>query len=62
MSKNKDNIQPHDYILIEHELLEMKYRDEGFSQEIAHNKTNKLYNYADGVNNYYNSLGGNLDD
>jgi len=40
------NIEPHDIILLEHELLELEYMLKGFSQEVAHRKAEEIYNYA----------------
>jgi hypothetical protein len=40
------SIEPHDIILLEHELLEREYMMKGFSQEVAHRKAEEKYNYA----------------
>lgn len=47
------NIQPHDITLIKHELTEQKLMKQGLSQNEAHRKAEKLYNYSDGVKKYY---------
>jgi hypothetical protein len=39
------DIQPHDIILLEHELLEIDYMEKGLSQSDAHELTNQKYNY-----------------
>jgi hypothetical protein len=39
-------IEPHDIILLEHELLEREYMLQGFSQDVAHRKAEEKYNYA----------------
>jgi hypothetical protein len=40
------NIEPHDIILLRHELLEYEYMSQGLSQEVAHRKTEETFNYA----------------
>ena len=57
MSK-RDEIQPHDLILIKHELSEIDLVNKGFSQEDAHTISNKLYNYAEACDAFYISLKG----
>lgn len=49
-------IQPHDIVLIKHELMEMELVAKGYSQEDAHNMTNKLYNYTEDSDAYYYEL------
>lgn len=49
-------IQPHDIVLIKHELMEMELVGKGYSQEDAHDMTNKLYNYAEASDAYYYEL------
>ena len=49
-------IQPHDIILIKHELMEMELVGKGYSQEDAHLITNKLYNYTEDSDTYYYEL------
>lgn len=49
-------IQPHDIVLIRHELMEMELVGKGYSQEDAHDMTNKLYNYGEASDAYYYEL------
>ncbi|MBQ9119248.1 MAG: hypothetical protein IJY09_04205 [Lachnospiraceae bacterium] len=49
-------IQPHDIVLIKHELMEMELVAKGYSQEDAHIITNKLYNYTEDSDAYYYEL------
>ena len=49
-------IQPHDIVLIKHELMEMELVAKGYSQEDAHDMTNKLYNYTEDSDAYYYEL------
>ena len=42
-------IQPHDIILLEHELLEIDYMEKGLSQSEAHELTNQKYNYQEAL-------------
>lgn len=53
---NKKDIQEHDIILINHELTEMELICKGYSQEEAHNITNKTYNYTEASDEYYHKL------
>ena len=46
----------HDVTLIKHELMEMELVGKGYSQEDAHNMTNKLYNYTEESDAYYYAL------
>ena len=55
MSKH-DEIEPHDILLIKHELSKIDLVNKGFTQEDAHNISNKLYNYADACDVFYDSL------
>ncbi len=52
------DIQPHDKTLIEHELLEMKIKEEnpGINHEKAHEMATEKYNYPKEVLEYYGSL------
>lgn len=54
---DKDNIQPHDLILIRHELKEMGLVAQGLSQEEAHEITSREYNYSAAYKDFYKSLG-----
>ena len=42
----------HDIVLIEHEIMEMSLIKDGFSQQEAHDRTNKKYNYREAVNQF----------
>lgn len=57
LASNKNEIKPHDLILIKHEIMEQTLiLTEGMSQEEAHNKTNQKYNYTEASDNYYYEL------
>lgn len=58
-SKTGKGIQPHDVLLLHHELLEMGYIAKGYSQQEAHELANMKYNYGRASNDYYASLGFN---
>ena len=40
-----ENIKEQDYVLLNHELMELNLMDQGFSQTKAHSMTEKQYNY-----------------
>lgn len=46
LAYDPERIQPHDLLLIKHELREMALVQQGYSQSEAHNLTDKNYNYA----------------
>lgn len=46
------NIQPHDLLLLEHEMYELILVNDGMAQLKAHNLTNKIYNYKKGCDEY----------
>jgi len=46
-------IEPHDIVLIEHELYEMSLISEGLSQDDAHLIAAKSYDYAKESREYY---------
>ena len=50
------HIQPHDLILIHHELCEYDLILKGDNQSEAHEKTSKLFNYAKASSEYYEKL------
>lgn len=50
------NIKPHDITLLYHELLERQLMLEGLSQEEAHIKASKEFNYNTEADEYYGSL------
>lgn len=47
------NIQSHDLTLLKHEAMERKLMKQGYGQETAHRKTEKLYNYKKESDEYY---------
>lgn len=55
----KESIQPHDILLIRHELNEMELVSKGYSQFQAHDMTNQLYNYAEASRKFYRALSDN---
>ena len=61
MSKKKSDIKPHDITLINHELLEMQYKDKGYSHDKAHALASSKYNYDKEAKEYYKSLEENND-
>jgi len=46
------DIQPHDIILIEHELMESKLMTSGLKYQKAHDKTDETHNYFKAVTEY----------
>ena len=54
---DKTNIQPHDLILLNHELLEMSYLNQGYSQQEAHSLANEKYDYHSASIQYYEEMG-----
>ena len=56
----KENIQTHDITLINHELLEMSYINQGYSQQEAHNLANEQYNYTEESDAFYEKQGFDL--
>lgn len=56
-SKNGKGIQQHDIIMLQHELLEIHYISQGYSQQDAHHKASLNYNYSKASDDYYRSLG-----
>lgn len=53
---DRKNIKPHDILLLKHELNEINLVSQGYSQNDAHDMTNKLYNYAEASSEYYRLL------
>lgn len=51
------HIQPHDIILLNHELLEIKYLWEGYHQSDAHVMASKAYNYSRASIEFYRRMG-----
>lgn len=56
MSHNKNDIQPHDLLLIKHELYESTLVSQGHDQDTAHRMASEKYDYATASDNYYRSL------
>ena len=56
MSHNKNDIQPHDLLLIKHELYESALVSQGHDQDTAHRMASEKYDYATASDNYYRSL------
>lgn len=52
----QDYIQPHDELLIPHELMEMDLITKGYSQTEAHAQTCLEYDYPSATNEFYNRL------
>lgn len=52
----QENVQPHDKLLIPHELLEMDLITQGYSQTDAHIETCKEYDYPRAANEFYGRL------
>ena len=50
---DRDNIQPHDLLLLKHEAMEMSLYFQGYSQDKAHELTQKKYNYTAATQEYY---------
>ena len=52
------DIKPHDLTLIEHELLEMRIKEDnpGISHSEAHTMAQQVHNYTKGSKEYYDSL------
>ena len=57
LAYDKKNIQPHDIILLKHELKEMSLVAQGVPQEDAHKIATDEYDYCTGYEEYYKSLG-----
>ena len=52
----QEYVQPHDTLLIPHELMEMDLITKGISQSEAHMKTCLIYNYPKETNEFYRKL------
>lgn len=50
------NIKEHDLLLLEHEAMELSLVMQGTPQQIAHDITEKKYNYTKAAENYYSNL------
>lgn len=55
--KNGKGIKKHDVLLLYHELLEIGFILQRYSQQEAHDLASKQYDYAKASNEYYRSLG-----
>ena len=53
---DKNNIKEHDLLLLKHEMHEMKLVLDGTPQRLAHDETNKIYNYQKASDLYYENL------
>ena len=51
-----EKIQPHDLLLLNHELYEMSLYFQGYSQDIAHDIATQKYNYTDESTRFYQKL------
>ena len=56
LSNEPSKIQNHDITLINHELMEMKLIESGYSQYEAHNITSEKYNYNVEAQQYYHDI------
>lgn len=56
LSDMQDYVQPHDELLIPHELMEMDLINKGYSQDEAHEKTSEKYDYPEESNKFYEQL------
>ena len=52
----QDYVQPHDRLLIPHELMEIELITKGMSQTAAHDKTCLVYDYPKETNAFYERL------
>lgn len=50
------NPEPHDLIMLQHEILEKELMDDGMTQYAAHIEASKKYNYAKESDDYYVAL------
>lgn len=56
LSDKNSRIEPHDILLINHELKEIALMAQGLSQSDAHDMTEKMYNYTEAAMKYYGEL------
>ena len=47
------SIQPHDFTLLKHEIMEKSLMEQGYSQDEAHRIVSQIYNYAKEAYKYY---------
>lgn len=50
------NPEPHDLVMLQHEILEKELMDRGMTQHAAHIEASKKYNYAKESDDYYATL------
>lgn len=50
------NPEPHDLVMLQHEILEKELMDSGMTQHAAHIEASKKYNYAKESDDYYAAL------
>ncbi len=57
--RNNDNIQPHDIIMLQHELMEEKIMGDSLDifYDDVHNEVEKKYNYREALEEYLRSTG-----
>lgn len=53
----QDKVLPHDLLLVEHELMEMDLVNSGVAQQVAHDLTNKRFNYTEACDEYDKQMG-----
>ena len=51
-----ENIQEHDRLLIQHEIMEIHLATKGLPQSVAHDETSKKFDYAGAAIQYYEKL------
>lgn len=56
LSDMQEYVQPHDKLLIPHELMEMDLVMKGIDQSTAHDKTCEIYDYPRATNIFYGRL------
>lgn len=56
LSDMQKYIQPHDLLLIPHEIMEMDLINKGLSQTEAHERTSEKYDYPGESNKFYEAL------
>lgn len=50
------NVKPHDFTLLKHEIMEMEMVIKGLPQDVAHDITSEKYNYPEESREYYRGL------
>lgn len=59
-NKSGKGIQQHDVLMLYHELLEIQYISQEYSQSESHELASKKFDYSSASNDYYRSLGFNI--